>query len=546
MTRSVRSIALLLLGCLGLPALAQAQPQRWDLLIVGGRVIDGTGAAAFRADVAVRDGRIVTVARGGLARDAAKQVIDATGLIIAPGFIDLHAHLEPLFGMPDAESHVRQGVTTAMGNPDGGGFYPIGRGLARADTAGLGMNVGFFVGHNTVRSRVMGLVDRAPTAAELDRMRQMIATGMGEGAFGISTGLFYLPGTFAKVDEIVALSKVAADSGGIYTSHLRKEGIGLFEGVGEAMEIGRLAGIPVVLTHHKAIGKQMWGQSATTLAMIDSARAAGTDVMADQYPYTASHTGLGVLIPTWAREGGDSAFARRVANRTIRDSIVVGTIFNIEHDRGGGDLRRVQFSSVGWKPDLNGRTLYDWALERGMDPTPANGAELVIEAELKGGAGAIYHVMDEGDVIRIMRHPMTAIASDGSLSRPGVAHPHPRAYGTFPRVLGYWARERGVLTLEDAVRKMTLLPAWRLGLADRGRVAEGLLADLVVFDPATVSDRATFEVPHQYPVGIPWVIVRGTPVVANGVFTAARPGRALRRPPGRTAASIGAPPLPPR
>ncbi|TFG47993.1 MAG: D-aminoacylase, partial [Gemmatimonadales bacterium] len=251
MTRSVRFVVLLFLGCLGLPALAQAQ--RWDLVIVGGRVIDGTGAAAFRADVAVQDGRIVAVARGALATDSARRVIDATGLIVAPGFIDLHAHLEPLFRMPDAESHVRQGVTTAMGNPDGGGFYPIGRGLARADTAGLGMNVGFFVGHNTVRSRVIGMVDRAPTPAELDRMRQMIATGMGEGAFGISTGLFYLPGTFAKLDEIVALSKVAADSGGIYTSHLRKEGIGLFEGVGEAMEIGRLAGVPIILTHHKAI-----------------------------------------------------------------------------------------------------------------------------------------------------------------------------------------------------------------------------------------------------------------------------------------------------
>ncbi|MEK7380230.1 MAG: D-aminoacylase [Gemmatimonadota bacterium] len=541
----LRSTVVLLAGLLAVPPVASGQlpPERWDLLIVGGRVIDGTGAPAFRADVAIRDGRIIAVARSGIARDSARQVIDAAGLVIAPGFIDLHAHLEPLLRMPDAESHVRQGVTTAMGNPDGGGFYPIGQGLERAQAAGLGMNVGFFVGHNTVRSRVMGLADRAPTAVELVRMQGMVAAGMGEGAFGISTGLFYLPGTFARLDEIVALSRIAADSGGIYTSHLRKEGIGLFEGVGEAMEIGRLAGIPVVLTHHKAIGKQMWGQSVQTLAMIDSARAAGTDVMADQYPYTASHTGLGVMIPAWAREGGDSAFARRVANPRLRDSIVAGTVFNIENDRGG-DLRRVQFSSVRWQPDLQGRTLYDWAVDRGLEPTSANGAQLVIEAELKGGAGAIYHVMDEGDVERIMRHPMTAIASDGALSRPGVEHPHPRAYGTFPRVLGYWVRERKLLTLEDAVRKMTALPAWRLDLTDRGRIAEGMLADLVVFDPATVADKATFEAPHQYPVGIPWVIVHGIPVVADGLFTAARPGQALRRPPGRTTASMGPPPVP--
>jgi dihydroorotase/N-acyl-D-amino-acid deacylase len=541
----LRSTVVLLAGLLALPPAVSGQlpAERWDLLIIGGRVIDGSGAPAFRADVAIRDGRIIAVARGGIVRDSARQVIDAAGLVIAPGFIDLHAHLEPLLRMPDAESHVRQGVTTAMGNPDGGGFYPIGQGLERAQAAGLGMNVGFFVGHNTIRSRVMGLVDRAPTAVELVRMQGMVATGMGEGAFGLSTGLFYLPGTFAKLDEIVALSRIAADSGGIYTSHLRKEGIGLFEGVGEAMEIGRLAGIPVVLTHHKAIGRLMWGQSMKTLAMIDSARAAGTDVMADQYPYTASHTGLGVLIPAWAREGGDSAFARRVTNPRLRDSIVAGTIFNIENDRGGGDLRRVQFSRVSWQPDLQGRTLYDWAVDRGLEPTSANGAQLVIEAELKGGAGAIYHVMDEGDVERIMRHPMTAIASDGGLSRPGVDHPHPRAYGTFPRVLGYWVRERKVLTLEDAVRKMTALPAWRLGLTDRGRIAEGMLADLVVFDPATVADKATFEAPHQYPVGIPWVIVHGIPVVADGQFTAARPGQALRRPPGRTVASMGPPPL---
>lgn len=525
------------------PAGAQPVPvPEWDLLIVGGSVLDGTGDPAFRADLAVQGGRIVAIARGGLPRDNAKRVIDAAGLVVAPGFIDLHAHLEPLFQMPDAESHVRQGVTTAMGNPDGGGFFPVGAGLDRAQAAGLGMNVGFFVGHNTVRSRVMGLADRDPTADELERMQAMIAAGMGDGAFGISTGLFYLPGTFAKLDEIVALSRVAADSGGIYTSHLRKEGIGLLEGVGEAMEIGRLAGIPVVLTHHKAMGRHVWGQSAVTLRMIDSARAAGTDVMADQYPYTASHTGLGVLIPTWAREGGDSAFARRVRDPVVYDSILAGTIFNIENDRGGGDLRRVQFSQVRWQPDLQGRRLHDWVVERGLAPTSENGARLVIEAELKGGAGAIYHVMDEGDVERIMQHPMVAVASDGRLSRPGVEHPHPRAYGTFPRVLGYWVRERGVLTLEEAVRKMTSLPAWRLGLTDRGRVAEGLVADLVVFDPATVSDRATFEEPHQYPVGIPYVIVNGTPVVDGGAFTDARPGQALRRWPGRTRASEGPPP----
>jgi dihydroorotase/N-acyl-D-amino-acid deacylase len=358
----------------------------------------------------------------------------------------------------------------------------------------------------------------------------MVGDAMREGAFGLSTGLFYLPGTFAKLDEVVALSRVAASYGGIYTSHLREEGLGLLRGVGEAIEIGRQARIPVVLTHHKAVGKAMWGASRQTLAMIDSARAAGIDVMADQYPYTASSTSFSVLIPAWAREGGDTAFARRVKDPALRDSIAKGIVFILENDRGGGDLRRVQFASVGWKKDLEGRTLYDWAVERGVPPTSQGAVDLVIEGELKGSASMVYHVMDEGDVERIMKHPMTMIASDGSLNRPGEGVPHPRGYGTFPRVLGVYVRERGVLTLPDAVRKMTSLPAARLGLTDRGKISEGLVADLTIFDPATVKDMATFTAPHQYPKGIPYVIVNGVPVVDAGAFTTNRPGRVLRRP----------------
>jgi dihydroorotase/N-acyl-D-amino-acid deacylase len=504
----------------------------YDLLIAGGRVVDGTGAPAFAADVAVRGDRIVSVSRTPLARGRAREVIDATGKVVAPGFIDLHAHLEPMLELPDAQSHVRQGVTTALGGPDGGGPWPLGPYLDSVSRARPGMNVAYLVGHNTIREAVMGMADRAPSPAELDRLRGMVAQGMGQGAFGLSTGLRYLPGTFATTDEIVALARAAADSGGIYTSHLREEGLGLFAGVAEALEIGRRARIPVVLTHHKAVGQKMWGASVRTLAMVDSARGAGVDVMLDQYPYTATHTGIGVLIPSWALAGGDSAFARRVKDATLRDSVAKGIVFNILNDRGGGDLRRVQFSRVEWMPALEGKTLQDWAATRGVPPTPEAGAEMVIEAELRGGANAIYHVLDEGDVERIMRHPRTMIASDGRLSRPGDGHPHPRAYGTFPRVLGRYVRERRVLTLEEAVHKMTGLPADRLGLRDRGRVAEGAFADITVFDPATVADAATFTAPHQYPVGIDHVVVNGVVAVAGGRLTAARGGRLLRRRPG--------------
>jgi N-acyl-D-amino-acid deacylase len=513
------------------PALAAnpAANEPYDLLITGGTVVDGTGAPGYRADVAVRGDRIVRVSREPLPAASAGRVIDATGRVVAPGFIDLHAHLEPLLELPGAESHVRQGVTTALGGPDGGSPWPLGPYLDSARAAGVGMNVALLVGHNTLRREVMGMADRAPTPAELERMRAMVARALGEGAFGLSTGLKYLPGAYSRTDEVIALARAAADSGGIYTSHLREEGLGLFEGVGEAIRIGREAGIPVVLTHHKAVGKPMWGASVRTVAMVDSARAAGVDVMMDQYPYTATHTGIGVLVPAWASAGGDSAFARRLRTPALRDSIVRGIVFNILNDRGGGDLRRIQFSRVPWMEALEGKTLHDWATQRGMEPTPRSGAELVIEALQKGGANAIYHVLDEGDVERILRHPWTAVASDGRLNRLGDGHPHPRAYGTFPRVLGHYVRTQRVLPLEEAVRKMTSLPAMRLGLRTRGRVAEGMHADLVVFDPATVSDRATFEAPHQYPVGIDHVIVNGTPVVDAGRFTDARAGRVLRR-----------------
>jgi len=521
------SLPLLAFGCAR--AASGGPAVRYDLLVAGGTVVDGSGAPPFAADVAVRGDRIVRVSRGALPRERAARVIDAAGKIVAPGFIDLHAHLEPLLRLPAAESHVRQGVTTALGGPDGGGSWPLGAYLDSVASARLGMNVAYLVGHNAVRAAVMGMADRAPSLTELEEMRRMVARAMGEGAFGLSTGLRYLPGTFATTGEVVALARAAADSGGIYTSHLREEGLGLLAGVAEAIEIGRRARIPVVLTHHKAVGQKMWGASARTLAMVDSARGAGVDVMIDQYPYTATHTGISVLIPSWALAGGDSAFARRVKDPALRDSVARGIVFNILNDRGGGDLRRVQFSRVAWMPELEGKTLHDWAATRGLPSTPERGAELVIEAQLRGGANAIYHVLDEGDVERIMRHPQTMIASDGRLSQPGDGHPHPRAYGTFPRVLGRYVRERKVLTLEEAVHKMTGLPAGRLGLRERGRVAEGAFADLVVLDAATVADQATFTAPHQYPAGIEYVVVNGAVAVDGGRMTGARAGRLLRR-----------------
>lgn len=501
----------------------------WDILIQGGTVINGTGRPGFAADVAVRGDRIVLVSRSPLDPERAARVIDATGKVVSPGFVDIHAHLDPLLRLPGAESHIRQGVTTALGGPDGSAPWPLDAYLDEVEALGVGLNVGFMVGHNTVRRAVLGLEDRAPTTSELDEMKAMVSRGMDQGAWGISTGLKYLPGAFSELPELVALSRVAAREGGFYTSHLREEGLGLLESVSEALEIGRQADIPIVLTHHKVVGQPMWGSSALTLALVDSARAAGTDVMMDQYPYTASYSGITILIPAWAMEGGTAALLARMDDAALADSILAGIEFNIINDRGGNDLHRVQLALVVWDRSLEGQTLHDWAVRDGLDPTPATGARLVIEAVRRGGANAIYHAMAEEDVDAIMAHPQTMIASDGRLVALGSGHPHPRWYGTFPRVLGLYARERGVISLEQAVRKMTTMPAERIGLRDRGQLRVGYFGDIVVFDPERVLDQATFQDPHQYPLGIDWVLVNGQIAVEDGEFRDERAGRVLKR-----------------
>ena len=510
---------LLLLNC--------ASPEPYDILIRNAQILDGSGAEAFSGDIGIRADSIAAI--GDLGGAEADVVIDAGGKMVSPGFIDIHTHLDPIMELSDCESHIRQGVTTALGGPDGSSPWPYAPYLDSLETLGTGMNVGYLVGHNTVRRNVMGLDNRAPTAAELSAMQEQVRQAMEEGAFGISTGLKYLPGAFSKVDEVIALSREAAAYGGIYTSHLREEGLGLIDAVQEAIEISAGADIPVILTHHKVVGKPMWGQSSRTLALVDSARTAGLDLRIDQYPYNASYTGISILIPAWARAGGNEAFRERIANPILRDSIKAGIIFNIINDRGGDDLSRVQFAKVSWMPELEGQTLADWCALKGIEPSIENGAELVIEAQLNGGASCVFFAMDEGDVIRIMKHPQTMIASDGRLVAPGMGHPHPRWYGTFPRVLGEYVREKQVLSLAEAVHKMTGLPAQTMGLADRGFLRAGMKADLVIFNKETIADKATFEEPHQYPEGISYVFVNGKAAVKEGAFQKIKAGKILRK-----------------
>lgn len=525
-----RPAALLLLAC----ACGGPPPgARYDVVIVGGTVVDGTGAPRVRADVAVRGDRIVRVAPEGLPADAGALVLDADGLIVAPGFIDNHAHIQTtIHRHPLAENFVRQGITTILASLHSGDQpWPLDAYMASLEVA---PNVGFFAGHTWTRKQVLGMANRAPTLEELDRMKQLVERSMQDGALGFSTGLLYVPANYATTEEIIALARVAARHGGIYVSHMRNEGEGLLESVAEVIRIAAAAEIPAQINHHKAVGVNQWGWSARTLAMIDSALVAGLDVTHDLYPYTASSTGSSILFPQWALAGGADSLRARLADPSTRARIEARMRQIMENERAGEDLARIQFRVVPSDSRYNGKTLADLARDRRMPNTLASGVQLVIQLQLEGGFSAIYHSMSDDDVQRILRHPLAMIETDGDPVGYGLGHPHPRSYGAFPRVLARYVRELEVLTLEDAVRRMTSLPARQIGQEERGRIAEGMYADITVFDFATIRDRATFTDPHQYAVGVRHLLVNGVPVMQDGALTGARPGRVLRGPARRS------------
>lgn len=525
-------------AALALAALAFAAPaadaQTYDVLIRGGTVVDGTGAPGFAADVAISEGRIAAVSRDGIDPATARTVIDATGRVVTPGFIDNHAHIQTTIDdHPLAENFLRQGITTILASLHSGAQpWPLD---AYADSLRAAPNVGFFAGHSWTRMQVLGMEDRDPTPEELDRMRELVAESMRQGALGLSTGLLYVPANFAETDEVIELAKVAAAHGGIYVSHMRNEASGLLESVAEVIRIADEADIPAQINHHKATGAGQWGWSERTLAMIDSANAAGLSVTHDLYPYTASSTGSSILFPQWALAGGPEAFAERVADPETRARIEADMRRIFEVDRVGHDISRIQFRILPSDRSYDGRTLADYAADRGMPNDLDSGIALAIELQLRGGFSAIYHSMDEGDVVRILRHPLAMIETDGDPVGFGVGFPHPRSYGAFPRVLARYVREMGVISLEEAVKKMTSMPARWIGRTDMGVIAEGMRADVAVFDPETIADRATYTDPHQFSVGIEQLLVNGVPVIRDGALTGEKPGRWIRGPARRPA-----------
>ena len=520
-------------------AVLRAQNPQYDLLIKNARVVDGTGSPWYRGDVGIRGDEIATIARRIDAPST--RTIDAADQVVAPGFIDIHVHAFggasrpptplPIVEVPTADNYIRQGVTTLITGPDGFSPIPLGPALALVAKTGTVPNVGAFVGHGSIREAVFGSVNRAPTPDELERMRALAREAMRDGAFGLSTGLFYVPAIFSRTDEVVELAKVVGQLGGMHISHIRDEELDIESSVRETIAVGEQGGLPTQVTHHKTIGKTSWGKTAATLRMIDEARQRGVDVTVDLYPYTASATSISAaLMPTWAQEGTREQMLARLRDAETRRKVLAATLQILLNGRGGGDARNVMVSRCDWNATFAGKRLDEVARMRGKPGSIEDAADTALWLVENGACGGIYFAISEDDIQRVLRHPASMVASDGQVVVFGRASPHPRSYGTFARVLGRYVRDLKIVTLEDAIRKMSSYPAQRLGLRDRGVLRERMKADVVVFDPAAVRDMSTFEQPHQYAQGVSTVIINGQVAFENGAITSARPGRVLYGP----------------
>lgn len=516
----------ILIACLWGPGThSSPNPESYDLLITNARIVDGSGNPWYRADIAIKNGRIAGVGRFSRAESA--KTIDAANQIVAPGFIDVHTHVESIFSLPAAENFVRMGVTTLVTGNCGGSTTDVAEFLGRIKEKPLAVNLATLIAHGSVRRQAMGSDDRAPTPEEMKQMELLVEKGMKDGAVGLSTGLIYVPGIYAKTDEIISLARVVSRHGGIYATHMRSEGEFVADAIRESIQIGEQANLPVEISHFKISNKKFWGKTPMTIGLVRSARERGLMVTVDQYAYTASSTSLDSRLPAWLRAGGLAEAKKRLADQATRERVRKEMKEGLKRS-GFKDYSYAMVASYGPDPSFNGKSIAEITKQVSGSSDASHQIDQIIAMYEAGGAGMVYHSMSEDDVQRIMHEPFTMIASDSGVRQVDESVPHPRGYGNNVRVLGRYVRELKVLSLEDAIRKMTSLPAQTFGFRDRGFVREGMAADLVIFDEKTVGDRATFDKPHQYPTGISYVFVNGELVFSNEAMTTARPGMALR------------------
>lgn len=498
----------------------------YDVVIRNARIIDGTGNPWYWADIGVKAGRIAKIGR--LAGASADQTIDARERIVAPGFIDVHTHIEAdIERVPAAANLLLDGVTTVITGNCGGSKLHLGDWFGQLEKLGVGINVASLIGHNTVRSEVMGTANRAATPEEIAKMQGLIERAMQDGAVGFSTGLIYIPGTYSSTAEVVALASAAAKHGGAYASHMRDEGEHVLDAINEAVTVGKENHMPVELSHFKIDNQRLWGASDKSIALVEKFRSEGVDVVVDQYPYNRSSTNLGITMPSWALADGPDAIRERLTSTETRERIVKEMAAHLK-DLGHPDYSYAMVASYKADPAYEGKTISEINVMKGRPKTVRAEIDTIFDIQLSGGAQMVYHSMGDVDVDRIMRFPFTAVASDGGVRELGVGVPHPRSYGNNARVLAEYVRQRNVITLEDAIRRMTTLPARTFRFQDRGIVREGAAADLVVFDPARVQDKATFEKPHQYAEGFDYVLVNGKVAVEGGKVTSVRAGQIVR------------------
>ena len=485
-----------------------------DLIITNGRIVDGTGNSWFKADLAIKGDRILEVRKGLKEKYPSVKVIDAANKIVAPGFIDVHGHIEgSIFERPTADNYIYDGVTTVVTGNCGSGADDIGVFLNGVDSIKTSINVASLAGHNTIRRLGMGLENRKATADEMQKMEEITLKAMQDGAVGLSTGLIYLPGMYAPTEEIVNLAKVASTHGGVYATHMRYEGTKVNEAIDEALTIGREANIPVQISHFKVTGKNNWGRSSETLGMVEEARRKGFDVTIDQYPYTASSTNLAVRLPDWALEGGLDSLRVKMKNPEMRKEILDGMKASQKRDR----QKDYSYAVVSYfSPDstYNGKSISEINLVLGRKKNITNEANLILDMLAKSNAQMIYHTMSENDLVHFMKYPFNMPAADAGISN-GRGMPHPRGYGTNARVLAKYVREEKIIRLEEALRRMTSLPATKFNLRDRGLLMPGKFADIVIFDENLIQDLSVYDQPHQFSKGIYYVLVNGKLVIEN-------------------------------